>query len=287
LKCSLFKKPFGTSKTEILCNFEVNSVVQDFCACGDFGFLFLSDGYIGKINTKNEVIFPWIRDINEASSLCYVENRKSCYVVGGAGRCIGEVRLSDGNFSLVLCGSVLESKIGHHFSKTPKIDNNITAITFTEGGIFYWVSAQLNKCFCYKNNDLSVFMGNGRAGYSLSNNPQSCMLDSPSGLTSYKDRIYICDNNHCIRAVDSDGIKIVAGHPYERGDRGGMVGDSLLDSPSKIKKGKHSAYFIDCGKIKSLLFANNMVKEVLSVEGVMGLDVGKNQDIYIIGETKL
>lgn len=286
MKCSLFKKPFGISKTEVLCNFEVNSVVKDFCACGDFGFLFLSDGYIGKINTKNEVIFPWIKEISEASSLCYVENRKSCYVVEGAGRYIREVRLSNGNFLSVLCGSLLESKIGHHFSKTPKIDNDITAITLTEDGLFYWASAQLNKCFCYKNNNLFVFMGNGRAGYSLSNNPQSCVLDSPSGLTSYKDRIYICDNNHCIRAVDSDGIKIVAGHPYERGDRDGMVGDSLLDSPSKIKKGKHAAYFIDGGNIKSLLFASNVVKTVLNVEGVMALDVDKNQDIYFVGEAK-
>lgn len=279
MKYQLLQKQFGINKIENLCNFEIDFPVQDMCLCEDNKLLFLSGNAIGVITCKKEIVFPWIVGLNSSSSI-YCDGKNTCFVAESNGAEIKKIDILNKEIESVLTSLAHKEKIKLYFSKADKNEDGETAITLANERTLYWVSAQLNRCFKYEGTTFESVVGNGKAGYSTSNDAKSCMLNNPTGLAFHDEDLYICDDNHCIRLANEQGIKLVAGHPNKIGHQDGK--QSLLTSPTKIKASKWLAYFIDDGKVKSFSYSEYVVATISNLENIVAISTDNNQNIYAL-----
>ena len=279
MKYHLLQKQFGINKIENLCSFEVDSPIRDMCLCEDNKFLFLSGNAIGVITHKKEIVFPWIIGFNNPSSI-YCDGKNTCFVAENNGAEVKKIDILNKEIGSVLTSLAHKEKMKVYFSKVNKSEDKETAIAWSNEKNLYWVSGQLNRCFKYEGTTFELVVGNGRAGYSVSNDAKSCMLNNPSGLAAHNEDLYICDDNHCIRLVNGKGIMLVAGHPNKIGHQDGKQG--LLTNPTKIKASKWLAYFIDDGKVKSLSYSEHVVTTIPNLENIVAISTDDNQNIYAI-----
>lgn len=280
MKYILLQKRLSVNKIEKFCTLKLESPIKDICMCKNTGVLFLTNYSIGLINLEGDVFYPWVTGFNQLSSACF-DGKNSCYLVELNGSEIKKLQLSTRETQSILDGVANCKKIKLYFSKVNCDEDNDTAITYAQHKTLYWVSSLINRCFKIKDISLEHLVGNGKEGYSLSNDPKSCMLNKPSGIASNNGDVYISDANSCIRIVNKDGISLVAGRPGIKGHEDGK--ESLLTHPTKIKTTKRTVYFIDDNKIKSLSYSDNTVTTIANFERVVSIDVD-DQNLYIMQE---
>ena len=282
MKYLLLKKKFGTNKIEQACEVNVTLPVLDMCFCED-EILFLSGDHIGHIDIKTKkTLFPWLGKFNNPSSLCY--RGKFCFIAENSGRDIKSLELSSKYIEDGLKGVATKKQIDLYFSKVSGNKNDETSIVIAEDETLYWTSGLINRCFRYKSGTLDVLIGNGRTGYALSNAPRNSIISNPSGVATYKDFVYVCDGNHCIRKVTDKEDCLVAGHPLSIGDKDGKIGISLLSQPTKIKSAQNIAYFIDCGKVKTLSFPDHVITTIAKMENVKAITTDQSNNLYALEE---
>lgn len=248
IKYRLSNKQFGVKTPLIECEFELPLKIVDICHSKKYGFVFIAGSAIGYVN-NGELVYPLIGNPNVnhysvgySSQLLYPTSISSTednivYISQHGGKSILEVDLKNEYSKELIVGSDRKSYLNFFVNSQGEGTSEI----FHYKGNLYWTLKELNRCFMFRNNKLSLVAGNGSGGYSTSGRISDSMLNEPSGVCAEDGYVYIADKgNHCVRRIDKNGIVLAAGHPS---------GDML---PRKIIVKNAFIYLIDGNVIKSV-----------------------------------
>ena len=294
MKYVLFKRAYGSSQANHLFDFELEDLIRDFCFAEQF--YFLAGHAVGKINDKQELVYPWVGEndiagdeegdklyarLNTPSSIIYSSKHLASFIVAQNGRRIYKLSLPDGYLLRQLTGDNCIKAIDHFFSKTSETTQGVTDIALSDKGI-YWTSGILNRCFFLGSDGVSNYVGDGYSDYTLSNNAVHTRLKNPSGVFYFNDILYLCDDNCCIRTISKNGSSLFAGQPSVRQITDGPFGTNRIHSPSKIKGCKSTFYFIDNGKVRMFTPSNANIVTLTRFKNVVAIEVDDNRNLYVL-----
>jgi len=275
----IIEQKFGTSVKTIIFELETEIKINDFCFVKDKGFIIATDNGVALLTCDNKFILPWVSRINNPKSIYFQEKNKNVYVVDGY-KSVKRFNLNN-PYAFDVTGERGKAFFDHYFSKM-KDENCIVDCSATSSGEVYFTNNKINRCFRINNAEASVYVGNGRSGFSIATKLDQCQLNSPSGVCCHNGEVYISDTqNKCIRRVSKNkNIKTVIGQPE--------ISESELDAPSKIVIKGSLIYFIDNNKIKySTIDATDMgilYNPPDSKCNIISLDIGDDKSIYILSE---
>lgn len=285
---SLLQKEHNKSVSAIS-SFELNCDIDDLCCVDKFGFLFSSTSShcVGLVTNEGELTYPWLGKLNQSgmkngnkevslmespSSVCYDKESEICYVVEHQGRVFRRIDIQSPYIAAIIGGSD-QKKIDQHYRGSFKT-GAVIASDINGSGFVYMANSVMNRIFWFRPSKVNLFAGSGKRGYCTSNNFKACMFNAPEGIACNGKDIIVSDTgNSCIRLIQSDGVKVVAGFPMRPGDKDGKGSDSLLTSPKKIRAKKGFAYFIDGNKIKHLTLSSYQVETIYESEKVVSIDL--------------
>lgn len=286
---SLSKISFGTSKKNYISDIDIDANISDICYAPGDKFIFASDDThcLGLIE-GGKVKFPWIGRfrkkgdedgsgqsalLNAPISLCLNIHGDTCVVMEDGGSRIKEIEI-ESSYASSRWGVSQNRFIDKCFSKIKKEDSKEVSCTVGHNRQIYWVVGAINRCFKCNASIITNLVGNGHAGYSVSNNLQSSLLNSPSGICSIGKSIYISDKgNGCIRKVSGDSIGVIYGNPLQK--------NAL--SPSKIIGKKNVIYFIsDRKKVKYLSMANEGDGNMYESDGLSSICLDEKNNLFIL-----
>lgn len=280
------KLSFGTSILTSVFDIQTDFLITGLCHIDEFGFLFLFRDHhcIGYSDYKGQFIMPWMGNIdqkgntdgtlplfNYPSSICYWPSLKACYLFDSGGFKLKSIEINS-----KYCSNIsLHGAFDKYFSRAANTDLIETSCDINSHGDLYWVVKDLHRCFKKKMEDNIVhnYVGNGRSGFSVSNNLGLCSFSYPSGLKCINDSIYISDEgNHCVREINNNVVKIVVGHP---------LNDKILFSPSQIVYGNGIIYVLDKGNIKYLSLKDQNNGLIYSSPNIVAIEINK-KDLYVL-----
>jgi hypothetical protein len=252
----------GTSVLKKIFEINIQFNISQICHIEKFGFLLLfkDHHFIGHSDYKGKLTIPWFGKINESgdnygtspsfnypSSICYSKRLNTCFIIENGGTKIKSIELGS-----KYCNKIqLSNNIDEMFSKIKSKENTITSCDIDKNGCLYWVANDVNRCFKKKHEDnmATSYIGNGKSGFSTSNNLNHCSLSRPCGIICLNDKLYITEyGNNCIREIGSHASTIL-GDPL----------NNILSHPTQIKNIGNILLFIDDEGIKyvSLVDKNN------------------------------
>jgi len=286
---SLFKISFGTSKKNHISDIDIDANISDICYATGDKFIFASDDThcLGLVE-GGKVKFPWIGRIrkkgnedgsgqsallNAPISVCLNVLGNICVVMEDGGSRIREIEI-EASYASSRWGASQNRFIDRYFSKIKKEDSKEVSCAVGPNGHIYWVVGAINRCFKCNASTITNLVGNGHAGYSVSNNLQSSLLNGPSGVCSVGKSIYISDKgNGCIRKVSGDSIGVIYGNPLQK----------KAMSPSKIVGKKNVIYFIGDGKkVKYLSMANEGDGNIYESEGLCSICLDEKNNLFVL-----
>ena len=286
---SLSKIFFGTSKTHLVCDININANISDICCINDGKFIFTSDDThcIGLIENA-EVKFPWIGTIGKNGdedgqlagalfdspiALCLNIFSNICFVIESGGSRIREIEIEGGYVSSKF-GANQKKIMDRYFSKIKKEDSKNVACAVCSGDQIYWTVGEINRCFKHTDSTITNFIGSGSAGYSISSDFKFSLLNKPSGICYIGDSIYISDKgNGCIRRVSEESIDLICGSPLRK--------NSL--SPSKILGVKNIIYFIcDNNKVKYFSIVSGDMGDIYEASNICSICLDDKNNLFVL-----
>ena len=284
----LSKLPFGTSKPEKLFDIDTDFTITGMCHIEKFGFLFLfrDNHFIAHFDYKGKASLPWMGIVNEKgdhdgefslcsspSSICYYPAMKRCFLLEAGG---SKIRFID--IESKYCGGItLSPDFQRYFSKVLSVDKIETACDVDKYGNLYWTVKDLHRCFKKERDDNRIinYVGNGRSGFAVSNDMNSCLLSNPSGIKCVENLVYISDGaNHCIRKVNGNIISIAAGNP---------TNEQILSFPSQIVHNNGIMYVLDKTHIKYLALKDLIdTGTIYTSPNIVAIEGNIKKDIYVL-----
>jgi len=281
------KLSFGSSVLDPIFDINTDLEITGLCHVDKFGFLFLFRDHhcMGYSDYKGKITLPWMGVIDQKgdkegtcplfdhpSSICYWPHLKTCYLLEAGGSKLKSIEMGS-----KYCGKInLQDSYKRYFSKIDNVELMETACDVNAYGDLYWVVKNLHRCFKKKmeNNMVENYIGNGHAGFSISNNLSVCLLSSPSGIKCLNNMIYISDSgNRCIREVNGGIIRLVMGNP---------LNEKILSFPSKIVINNSIIYVLDKYDIKYLSLNDKNNGLILSFQNIVAIESGARKDIYVL-----
>lgn len=265
----IFQKINGVKSTKEIISFECDDTIVDFC-CKNNDFFYITKNLIGVIKNLQNTIFSGndntqkygdiiYSSYSNMSSIVYSEHYKGLFVSENSGNHIRYIDLQSNYTSNFIKDQKMLDK---YFSKVKDIASSQICCNVDN---IYWTAPSINRIFTNKE---LLLAGNGKADYSVFNDPKLCSFCSPIGITNSKNTIYVCDNgNKCIRTID-DKVNYVIGN--------------IFNNPKKIKYNSGNIYFLDNNNVFSI---NNNQKNVYNVYNgkrtIISFDVLEN-NLYIL-----
>ena len=290
----MLKKPLGVAKIDALFEIELRCNPIDICYVPEVGFIFLTHdtNCLGLLSLKGQVVFPWAGKVDEKgdsgnlfntpSSLCYSSKDCKVIVIDNNGKRIRSVDITSKYINNLIQGVTIDVLDKFYLkNNTP----STTACDIDEEYNIFWSVKNLNRVFKYApfKGELELYMGNGRSDFSTSNNLQHSSLKMPNGVRCYSNSLIVCDSgNGCIRLIKGGVSSVVAGSPIRRGDRDGLVDESLLTYPTSPKLNHDTLYFIDNRKLKQLSLSDKRVTTIKTFKKDFFIDTAK--DLYVLEE---
>lgn len=263
--------------------FEINIQfnISQICHIDKFGFilLFKDHHFLGYVNYNGKLTIPWSGEINEPgddhgslpkfnypSSICYCKGSDSCYIIDDGGIKIKSIEINS-----KYCNRIEIHGIDKLFSKINSKKDIITSCDINSSGDIYWVADRVNRCFKKGRNDnLAIsYIGNGKSGFSVSNNFNHCSLSKPCGIRCYNRNIYISDSgNNCIREV-KDNISTII---------------SDISSPKQIKNIGNIFIFIDDEGLKYFSFNDKNMGILYKSKNIISFDLvnESKKEVYLL-----
>lgn len=223
-------KQIGIKNIKEIAQVELEHPIIDFCVKDLNNIFFVWDKYIGHIsNKKVDIFFTGYRkeyenyeDIPEInfgyfdyeiylkpSSCYYLDLNDSIYLVENNGKILRRIDLKNKySENIFNKNNIVNTFLNNLHKKIINIES-ITSI-YVSDGIIYWCSNILNRVLKYNNGNIENICGNGRAGFSIFNNPNDCGLCFPIGLNSLNNNLYITDTgNNCIRYICNNFLRTI------------------------------------------------------------------------------
>ena len=244
--------------------FSAYGKIRDMCIADD-DLYFVHGSFVGIIQKK--YVNPYIvQDLNCPSSIFYNKNNNRLYVVENGGRNIKEIDIQD--LKRIKAQNYLAEPhleyLKDILKKTPK--DCETSICLKNDKLC-WLSEVACRGFIYENSDVKLLFGNGKAGYSTSNNITSSMFNFPNGIACLNDALYVTD-------TDNDMIRFVNNNAH---------GVYNIPCPRKIKNIGNKLIFVSEGSVKSILNGGITNLNLYNGNNICAID-GNEKYLYIIEE---
>lgn len=246
MQYKLLKKQIGVRETQILLEFENEYVIKDICCINKDTILFSAGNYIGKIENYKNIVFPYVgckNGENRKGSANFVNlynpsailqspfNIEEIYIVENGGVDISLYNISEDYFSQVF-GEYEQHKLKNYCKR---ISGESTTQSCFSSNIFYWTIPSCHRIVSLDSCVIKTVVGNGKAGFSTSNNLNNCQVFNAQGITSINGEVYISDtNNNCIRTIKNNLI-LSFGNPST----------TELEHPKKILEHSNFLYVQD------------------------------------------
>lgn len=242
----------GLQNVSKICEFDFDGEIKDFTGADNQTCYFISDNAIGKVDTSTaEIKYPCfgtshsvafqegsVASLFNPQSLHYSSKNKMIYVGCYGGRQIGMLDVQGQYVSYLFQKNMYTSNLKFF---TNLSSTGIVNISYN-GKIFYTCS-NLHRVFSYNNNEIQTICGDGKSGFSISNNPLSCRLSHPQGLVCVKNKIFIADSgNKCIRVYRNNTLDVYCGFPTQ----------DILKFPTKLEYLGNLLYVLDGNKVLSI-----------------------------------
>lgn len=276
----LSHKVFGKKDPFIIFEFEVPLPIRDICYSKDNGFVFIAGSAIGILNEEG-LRYPYIGNPSVNMYSCgynakflfptsiasYGED--IVYISQHGGRNILKIELHDKYSKDIINGSWVEAY--HKLFANTQGEGTSGICTYKEN--VYWVAKDINRCFIWSKNRMALLGGNGRAGFSSANKAIDSTFNGPNDIFVNDGFAYIADmENHCVRVISNNGVRIVAGHPIETNI-----------SPRKVLVQNNFIYFLDKNTINSV---NPKVQSkytpFFKTDAIISMTDGPERGIYIL-----
>jgi hypothetical protein len=280
------KLVIGTGKIERLFEINTDLSIGGLCHIDKFGFLFLfrDNHCIGYADDNGRVTIPWMGFLDEKgdeegtdphlsfpSSICYDPNLRLCFLLE-----YGGIRLRSIDVFHRYCGNIFFSDpFSVYFSKSNNIGSMETSCDVDRYSNLYWTVRDLHRCFKkpYVNSGVENYIGNGRSGFSISNNLNVCLFSKPSGIKCIDGSVYISDSgNHCIREVKDGVINMALGNP---------MNENILSVPTQLKYNNGIVYILDGQDVKYLSLNDKNNGILYTSPNIVAIEASK-KGIYVL-----
>lgn len=288
---------FGTNKLESILEFKSEFAITNFCYADQIGYilLFKEEHCLGLIDSKNKFIFPWAGQLGKSghydstaplfeypSSACYSSLDKKVYVIENGGSRIRRLELNPFYASSVF-GQAVNKKMEEYFPSNLSRGGIKTSCCIDSYGNIYWTVREFNRVFKYQPNlsNFSIYMGDGKYGFSVSSDFVSSKTASPSCVLCSGDSVYIADSdNRCIR----EGKKIIAGCANKAGYKDDIGIKALLDYPSKMVLVRNNLIFLDGDRIRYYSIGNKNVGTLYCISNIISIESDNKNLVVLYGK---
>jgi hypothetical protein len=285
MKYKLVKKKVGTQELSDVIEFENSLEIRDIHFCNKNGIFFSAGDFVGKIDLSNNILFPYLgatedSNINRgeisqvklnAPCSFYSDNRNdTLYISENGGELIRLFNLNEQYLSPMMEG--VHEKDYLSFFVRRKIEN-LKSFIFSNGVETFWTVPSLNRIFAYKDCILRLVAGNGRAGFTTSNNIENCQFSSPQGIIVIGRNVYVADTgNNCIRVIN-DKVELFSGFPLRKD----------FDAPSKMVERNGVIFVLDRNGLKSIgLKDPQKIVVVYDSTNIVSMTVAEDKSLMIL-----
>ena len=285
----VIKKNVGKKNASIFSTFETEKEIIDTSFHEETGIMFIERGNpsISLIDLKGKVTRNWLgengdpRRQNGSQYIARLKNPCSIcnngvfgYIIEESGYVIRSFDLKNRHMESY-SGKMYKEDLGKHLfnKKKPPVIKS----TANENGIFF-VNDIVNKVFCMSYGNLDRVIGDGKARYSVSSDYQRSSFNSPSGIFVDGADIYVSDtNNHCVRRIGDNSIRIVVGSPLEND-----ISEQCLLNPSKLVIKRNMIFVLDGNKVKVTGVSARNTSNVYESDTIDSLEADNRRNIYIM-----
>ncbi|MFA7219121.1 MAG: hypothetical protein WC119_01155 [Synergistaceae bacterium] len=283
----LSKKIFGTKNFQTISQFEADSPIADCCWVDGLGLVYSSGQILGLISPDGTDTSPWkgkccSKKVLKGTApvfgslygLHYHPILKTIFVTEDGGRSVRAIDI-DNNYTTPMINGKVKLDLERLLSKSPF--DSPSYVYAVGKNKFYLLISSIKKCFYFDGNSLEHIAGDGKCRYSIGNRATATSIGMPSGLTGYKDRIYMADSfKNVIREFKGSNLSLFWGHPNR----------SDIEIPFKILVQKNILYTACRNGIYSCIFGSEKEnKEPLyNSRNIVGIASDEKNSLYIVEE---